>query len=69
MSLDLLSTPREREIAGRDRAWRHSTSMELADRPDLAPARDSGQRQRSEGGWVENLRGGFLKMTSQTQNL
>ena len=31
--------------------------MELADRPDLAPARDRGQRQqraeqRSEGGWV-----------------
>ena len=36
--------------------------MELADRPDLAPARDRGQRQRSEGGWVENLRGGFLKI-------
>ena len=30
--------------------------------PDLAPARDRGQRQRSEGGWVENLRGGFLKI-------
>ena len=31
--------------------------MELADRPDLAPVRDRGQRQqwaekRSEGGWV-----------------
>ena len=60
---------REREIAKRDRAQRHSMSMELADRRDLAPARDRGQRQRSEGGWVENLRGGFLKMTSQTQNL
>ena len=36
--------------------------MELADRPDLAPARDRRQRQRSEGGWVENLRGGFLKI-------
>ena len=31
-------------------------------RLDLAPARDGGQRQRSEGGWVENLRGGFLKI-------
>ena len=30
--------------------------------PDLAPARERGQRQRSEGGWVENLRGGFLKI-------
>ena len=36
--------------------------MELVDRPDLAPARDRGQRQRSEGGWVENLTGGFLKI-------
>ena len=53
---------REREITGRDRARRHSTPMELADRPNLAPARDRGQRQRSEGGWVENLRGGFLKI-------
>ena len=33
---------REREIAGRDRARCHSTSMELADRLDLAPARDRG---------------------------
>ena len=57
-----MSTPREREIVGRDRARRHSTPMELANRPDLAPARDRGQRQRSEGGWVENLRGGFLKI-------
>ena len=31
-------------------------------RLDLAPARDGGQRQRSEGGWVENLRVGFLKI-------
>ena len=53
---------REREITGRDRARRHSTPMELADRPNLAPARDRGQRQRSEGRWVENLRGGFLKI-------
>ena len=29
--------------------------MELADQPDLAPARDRGQRQRSERGWVENF--------------
>ena len=29
---------------------------------DLALVRDRGQRQRSEGGWVENLRGGFLKI-------
>ena len=42
--------------------------MELADRPDLAPVRDRGQRQSSEGGWVENFRCGFLKMTSQTLN-
>ena len=50
--------PRERE---RERDWkgqaRASTSMELVDWPDLASARDRGQRQRraeqrSEGGWV-----------------
>ena len=57
-----MSTPREREITKRDRARRHSTSMEFADRPDLALARDRGLRQRSEGGWVENLSGGFLKI-------
>ena len=57
-----MSTPRKREIVGRNRARHHSTPMELADRPDLAPARDRRQRQRSEGGWVENLRGGFLKI-------
>ena len=39
-----MSTPREREIVGRDRARRHSTPMELADRPDLAPARDRERR-------------------------
>ena len=36
--------PREKEIVGRDRARRHSTPMELADRPDLAPARDRERR-------------------------
>ena len=46
--MDLLSTPREREIARRDRARRHSTSMELADQPNLAPARDRGQRQKKK---------------------
>ena len=39
-----MSTPREREIVGRDRARRHSTPMELADQPDLAPARDKERR-------------------------
>ncbi|KAL0010021.1 hypothetical protein SO802_005129 [Lithocarpus litseifolius] len=29
--------------------------MELANRPDLAPARDKGQRQRAEGGWDSQL--------------
>ena len=33
-----------------------STSMELTDRPNLALVRDRGQRQRLEGGGVENLR-------------
>ena len=42
--------------------------MELADWPDLAPVRDRGQRQSSEGGWVENFKCGFLKMTSQNLN-
>ena len=37
-------------------------NVKTYNRPDLAPARDIEQRQRSEGGWVENLRGGFLKI-------
>ena len=37
-------------------------NVKTYNRPDLALARDRGQRQRPEGGWVENLRGGFLKI-------
>ena len=52
---------RERDRKGQGTA---STSMELADRPNLAPARDKGQWQRAEvrgrvGRWVENLKCGF----------
>ena len=39
---------REREKSEGTRTSTVSTSMELADRPDLAPARDRGQRQRAE---------------------
>ena len=50
-------TKGERERERSERTSMESTSMELADRPDLAPVRDRGQRQqwaekRSEGGWV-----------------
>ena len=55
---DLLSTLRERERERKGQGTA-STSMELTDWPNLAPARDRGQRQRqqraeqrSEGGWV-----------------
>ena len=37
-------------------------NVKTYNQPDLAPTRDRGQRQRSEGGWVENLRVGFLKI-------
>ena len=37
-------------------------NIKTYNRLDLALARDRGQRQRSEGGWVENLRGGFLQI-------
>ena len=48
---------REREKSEGTRTSTVSTSMELADQPDLAPAGDKGQwqeraEQRSEGGWV-----------------
>ena len=37
-------------------------NVKTYNQPNLASARDRGQRQRSEGRWVENLRGGFLKI-------
>ena len=37
-------------------------NVKTYNRPDLAPTKDRGQRQRSHGGWVENLRGEFLKI-------
>ena len=37
-------------------------NIKTYNRLDLALARDRGQRQMSEGGWVENLRGWFLKI-------
>ena len=48
-----MSTPRKRDQKGQGTV---STSMELTDRPNLALVRDRGQRQRLEGGGVENLR-------------
>ena len=51
----------EREIARRDRAQHHSTSMEFTDRCDLAPARDRGQQRGQKEGGLRTWEVGFSK--------